>query len=267
MNHLKINIFSLFVVLFGLFSQFSSNAQSVTIPEKPSFIAPIMDLDNTGTLTEMQMQSIYEKLKNYSDSTSTELLVIIVKSTNGEEIGRYTTDLGHKWKIGQKGKDNGIVMLIAKDDRRVTIQAGYGTEHLLTDALSRRVIEQVITPEFKTGNYYSGIDKGTTAIMQIMSGEYKSDPKNNKEPGFGGIVMMLIFIVILIAIISKRKNGPGGGSGGLGTLADILILGSLGRSGGGGFGGGFGGGGGGGGGFGGFGGGGGVGGGGASGGW
>ena len=243
MKHLKLNIFFLFVVLFGIFSHFGSFAQSVTIPERPSFIAPIMDLDKTGTLTDQQTQALYEKLKNYSDSTSTELLVIIVKTTGGEDIARYTTDLGEKWKIGQKGKDNGIVMLIAKDDRRVTIQSGYGTEHLLTDALSRRVIEQEITPEFRTGNYYAGIDRGTTAIMKIMSGEYKNDKKNNQDPGFGGIIMMIIFIVILIAIISKRKNGPGGRSGGLGSLADILILGSLGRGGGGGFGGGFGGGG------------------------
>ena len=140
------------------------------IPDKPSFIAPIMDIDNTGVLSKTEMQTLYDKLKNYSDSTSTEVLVILVKNTRGDEIKRFTTDLGHKWKIGQKGKDNGVVFLIAVDDRQMTIQSGYGVEHLLTDALSKRVITQVVTPEFKRQNYYAGIDKGTTAIMQILAG-------------------------------------------------------------------------------------------------
>ena len=88
----------------------------------------------------MEYKQLYDKLRTYYDSTSTELFVMIIPSTNGDDIARYATDLGHKWKIGQKGKDNGIVFLIAKDDRKVTIQAGYGTEHLLTDALSKRII-------------------------------------------------------------------------------------------------------------------------------
>ena len=164
--------------LFLMTVSLSVFSQSNKIPNPPSFIPPI--IDSTKTLSDIEYKQLYDKLRTYYDSTSTELFVMIIPSTNGDDIARYATDLGHKWKIGQKGKDNGIVFLIAKDDRRMTIQAGYGTEHLLTDALSKRIIEQVVKPEFKNNNYYQGIDSGTTAIMQVMSGEYKNDLK--KEP-------------------------------------------------------------------------------------
>jgi uncharacterized protein len=177
MNHANFKktgvAFLLMILSFSVFSQ------SNKIPEPPSFIPPI--IDKTKTLSDIEYKQLYDKLRTYYDSTSTELFVMIIPSTNGEDIARYATDLGHKWKIGQKGKDNGIVFLIAKDDRKMTIQAGYGTEHLLTDALSKRIIEQVVKPEFKNNNYYQGIDSGTTAIIQVMNGEYKNDLKKRGE--------------------------------------------------------------------------------------
>mgnify|MGYP006176468221 CR=1 FL=1 len=143
LSNLKKTVFAFLLMIVSL-SVFS---QSNKIPNPPSFIPPI--IDSTKTLSDIEYKQLYDKLRTYYDSTSTELFVMIIPSTNGDDIARYATDLGHKWKIGQKGKDNGIVFLIAKDDRRMTIQAGYGTEHLLTDALSKRIIEQVVKPEFK----------------------------------------------------------------------------------------------------------------------
>ena len=113
MKHIRIHKKAFFSILALIMLQFGGYSQSFEIPEKPSFIHPIMDLDKTGTLTESETQQLYQKLKNYSDSTSTEVLVIIVKTTQGEDIARYATDLGQKWQIGQKGKDNGIILLIA----------------------------------------------------------------------------------------------------------------------------------------------------------
>ena len=183
---------SIFLKLLVCYFITSLSFAQLKIPEKPSFIPPI--IDSTQTLSEVQKKQLYDKLKNYSDSTSTELLVIIVPTTQGEDIARYATDLGHKWEIGQKGKDNGIVFLIAKEDRKMTIQAGYGTEHLLTDALSRRIIETVVKPEFKQGNYFEGIYNGTTAIIQIMKGEYKGEPKK-KNDGFPIIPIIIVLII------------------------------------------------------------------------
>ncbi len=251
------------VLLFTLLLSFVSQAQ-LKIPEKPSFIPPV--IDSTNTLSSQEKEDLYKKLAIYSDSTSTEMFVMIVSTTQGEEIKRYATDLGQKWQIGQKGKDNGIILLIAKDDRKMAIQTGYGVEHLLTDALSKRIIETIIKPNFKQDQYYQGIDEGTNAIFRVLKGEFKN-VKSKKEGSILPILVIIGFVVIFLIIAAKNKGKNGGNSGGFGApnLMDVIILSSMGRGGGfgsGGFGGGSSGGG-----FGGFGGGGSFGGGGASGSW
>ncbi len=226
-----------FLALFLLLFQFIGFSQNHNIPEKPSKQTSYYDF-GTKALTDAEGKYIEHKLINYADSTSTQIVVILVPTTSGEQIARYATDLGHKWGIGQKGKDNGIIVLVAIDDRKVTIQNGYGTEHLLTDALSRRIIETQIKPEFKAGNYFAGIDKATTTIMEVMSGEYKSNPK--EEDFSGMILVVIVFVIILFIILSKkRKDGGNSGQSGGFDLTDFILLSSLGRSSGsGGFGGG-----------------------------
>lgn len=266
----KIAALWLSVLLLACFTAFG---QSVKIPEKPTFIPAV--IDSTGTLTKAEYDQLHEKIVRYNDTTSTELLVMIVNTTHGELIARYATDIGEKWGIGQKGKDNGILFLIALKDRAVTISTGRGTEGALTDYTSRLIIENEVTPAFKQGNYYQGIDRGVDGIVKALKGEFKGTGSKKKKDEFpiGGILFFIVVFIVIIIVLAKR--GGGGGSGGRrrgfdgSDLADILILSSLGRGfggGGGGFGGGFGGGSGGGG-FGGFGGGGSFGGGGASGSW
>lgn len=217
-----------FAVVFLLLVHFFGFSQSVKIPEKPSKQTSYYDF-NTNVLSESEQNHITQKLLNYADSTSTQIVVVTIKSTEGEYINRYATDLAHKWGIGQENKDNGILLLIAVDDRKVNIATGYGTEHLLTDALSRRIIETQITPEFRNSNYFAGIDKATTSIMQIMSGEYQNDktsPKDSLIP----ILIVFVFIVFVFIIASKNKGGGGNGSTGGFDASDIIILSSLGRS-------------------------------------
>jgi len=143
------------------------------LPKKPKEQTSVYD--QAEMMSPNDSKRLEQKLVNYSDTTSTQIVVITINSLQGNEIGIYGTELAHKWGIGQKGKDNGILLLVSKDDRRMTIRTGYGMEHLLTDALSRRIIENIINPAFKQGNYYQGLDQGTTAIMQIMSGEYQGE--------------------------------------------------------------------------------------------
>lgn len=259
-------------ILLPVFLLFTAvSFAQVTIPEKPSFQTSYYEIGTT-LLNAEQKNAIEQKLINYADTTSTQIVVVVVPTTQGEETWRYAFDIADKWGIGQEGKDNGILLLIAKDDRNITIQTGKGVEHLLTDALSKLIIENEIKPEFRAGNFYEGIDKGTTAMMKALKGEYKETRKRSGRKDGSGIPFIFIIIgfIILIAILSRRGGGrgPGGRRGGGIDLADIIILSSLGRGfGGGGFGGGSSGGGFGGGGFGGGFGGGGFGGGGASGSW
>jgi len=240
------------------------------IPEKPSLQTSVYDY--IDLLPEGQEKALEQKLIRYSDSTSTQIVIAIISSTEGEAITYLGAQWGQKWGIGQEGKDNGILVLLAKDDRKIAINTGYGVEGNLTDAMSRRIIENVIVPHFKQDDYYSGLDEGSDAIFQVLQGEFKEERTFDGGGGFpfSAFLPILIFIVILIILSSRNRRGGGrnGGkrSSGL-DIWDIIILSNMGRSGG--SSGGFGGGGGlgGGGGFGGGFGGGGFGGGGASGGW
>jgi len=134
--------------------------------------------------------------------------------------------------------------LVAVNDRKLTIRTGYGVEHLLTDAYSRRIIEQVIKPEFKQGNYYNGLDKGTTYIIESLNGEFKGTPQHNTSSNDDGmlVVFIVFFIIILIIVLSNRNKGnrgSGNRTNSTGSILETIILSNRGRGGfsGGGFGG------------------------------
>ncbi len=265
----KKNIISAFLIT--LFA-FSFSFAQYDIPKKPDVQTSVYDYSNL--LSPSEKSSLEEKLITYSDTTSTQIVIAVINSTNGENINYLGAQWGQEWGIGQAKEDNGILILLAKDDRKIAINTGYGIEHLLTDALSKRIIENDIIPYFKQNDYYGGLNRGADAIFEVLNGEYQGTRKSDNKQGFPvGLIFIIIFIIILISI-SKNKRGGGGNrgnkSGGF-DIWDAIILSNMGRGnyrgGSGGFGGGSSGGGFGGGGFGGGFGGGGFGGGGASGGW
>ena len=236
------------LILVFILSGMYANAQ-FTIPDKPSFQTSIYDY--ADVLNPSEEKQLEEKLIRYSDSTSTQIVVISVEDLKGEDIGILTPKWAQEWGIGQEKEDNGILILLSKKDRKIWIAPGYGVEERLTAGINGELTRNIIIPEFKAGSYYSGLDKGADAIFKVLQGKYKGSRK--KESNFPvGIIVVIIVFVVLVA--SKRNNsGNGGRSGGL-DLGDMIILSSLGRSGGGfgsgsfgggsgGFGGGFGGGG------------------------
>ena len=233
-------------VLFFIALLFSVNffSQGYQIPEKPKFQTSVYDY--TKLLTAFQKTNLEAKLVKYSDTTSTQIVVAIISSTEGEEIKYLAANWGEEWGIGDAKKDNGILILLAKNDRKIAIQAGKGTEHLLTDFQSKRIIERVIIPEFKKGNYYSGLNKGADSIFRTLNGEFKGKRKENSKGFDPNIIFFIIIVIVFIIIISRgNKNNKGGGkrfrTGSLAdTIFDTIILSNAGR-GSGSFGGGFGG--------------------------
>src|SRR5690554_5893115 len=207
--YLKANL-RFFFLFFFLAVAFLGQSQTVAIPEKPNIETSLYDF-GTNVMSASEKQIIEQKLIRYADSTSTQIVVILIPITGGEQIARFATDLGHKWGVGQKGKDNGVILLVAVDDRNVTIQTGYGTEHLLTDALSRRIIENQIAPEFRKGNYFGGIDKATTAIIEILSGEYQNS-SSNQEGSSIPVILIIIGVIVAIVILSKAGGGNNNGN-------------------------------------------------------
>lgn len=239
-----------------LFIAFASFAQ--TFPERPNRLVN----DYTSTLSADEISRLEQKLTAFDDSTSTQIAVVIIKSLEGYDVADYGARLAETWGIGNVGKDkknNGVLLLASLGDRRVTIQTGYGVEGALPDAIARRIIENEVTPNFKNGNYFAGLNEGTDAIISYTKGEYTNENpkrKGGSRGGYGFIFIIIIFIII--AIISRRGGGGGsqviGGRGGASPFWWMLMGAGLGRGSSGGGWGGFSGGGGsgGGGGFGGF---------------
>ena len=244
--------FSFLIILF-LLASLTGLAQE--FPEKPNRLVN----DYTGTLSQDQIYQLEQKLVAFDDSTSTQIAVVLIQSVGVYDISDYTVRLAEAWGVGQKGKNNGLVLLAALKDRKVSIQTGYGLEGALPDAITKRIIENEIKPSFREGNYYAGLDKATDAIIAYTKGEYKNDDARARPAKESGKfpVGLIILIIIIIVVISKKGGGGKGGQiigsrGGSNLFWWTLMSGMGGRSGGGGFGGGHGGFGGGGGGFGGF---------------
>lgn len=260
--------FLLFLPVFGQY----------TVPEKPSVLYPVYD--EVGLLTKQQAEELNQKLIRFEDSTSTEIEVIIIPSTKGEDINFVAWQFGEAWQIGKKEVNNGVILLVASEDRTISIQQGRAVEQYLTASVAGQIIDYLIAPSFREGNYYEGIDRGTTAIMESVQGQFKPIVKNSPGDSAGlGSLMLTAIVVVIILIIIARNSGGGSGGNYREDDRDVILSkrgrrsypggffpfppmgGGLGRGGGGFGGGGFGGG------FGGFGGGGSFGGGGASGGW
>jgi len=222
------------VFLFVLGS-FSLAVAQINIPKLPDTQTAVYD--GANMLSDSEESLIEQKLIRYADTTSTQIVVAIIPSLNGEYIATYAAEWAEEWGIGQKGKDNGCIILISKNDRKMTIQNGYGLEEKLTDYNSKAIIDQIMTPEFKRGNFYAGIDKATTAIFEVLAGTFKGKPKKDKSKSIKSIgvaIFIIIFVIILIISRIRRGGGRGNGRGGRRfrepSLFDILVLSSLGSS-------------------------------------
>ena len=204
----------LFLSLF-LVSAASAQIEKV-IPAAP--VPPKLVVDLTGTLAPDQRDALERKLVAYDDSTSNQIAVVIVPTTGDYDISDYAFALGRKWGVGNKEFNNGVVFLIAKNDRKVFIAPGYGLEGAIPDITAKRIIENEVVPNFKANDFYRGIDYGTDALIKAAEGEYTA-PAGYANRGQGGrpislfgLIMVIVFIVIILNII--RRGGGGGGGGG-----------------------------------------------------
>ncbi|MBE8725838.1 TPM domain-containing protein [Flavobacterium hungaricum] len=229
-------IFQLSFLLIAFFT-FSSVFAQFDIPKKPSFQTSVYDYANV--LSASEKTQLEEKLVRYSDSTSTQIVVITIESLKGEDIGILTPKWAQEWGIGQAKEDNGVLILLAKTERKIWISPGYGLEDRLTAGIGGEITRNIIIPEFKAGSYYKGLDKGADALFDVFKGKYKSERKKSKGQSFP-ILPFIVIIVIILILLSRNKRGggnSGNSSGGGPSLLDVIILSNLGRSGGGGFGG------------------------------
>lgn len=169
--------------------------------------------DKIDDATEAKLEA---KLSDLEKKTSIELAVVTVSSLRGEEPSAYATELGHRWEIGQKGKDNGIVFLWAPDERKVFIAVGYGLEDQLTDALTKVIVDNTVLPHFKKEDFNGGVTAGVDHLIATISGEKFQDSSSDTEKEFPLGTLILIFgvIIIMVVIVAALGGGSSGGSGG-----------------------------------------------------
>ncbi len=233
-NSMMNSCFRIGFILVALFSIHKSYAQ-FDIPPLPEQQTSVYDY--VSLLSATEKSNLERKLIRYSDSTSTQIVVAIISTSKGENIGLLAPKWAHEWGIGQAKEDNGVFILLASDDRKIWISPGYGVEDRLTAGITGELIRNIIIPEFKRGSYYQGLNKGADAIFQVLSGKYQAKPRSSHGNDIFPILIFLfilfIFIIFIIAIIKNRKGGGNNGHGGHRTngtsILDAIILSNMGR--------------------------------------
>lgn len=180
------------------------------IPSKPN--PPRLVNDYTRTLTEEQRQYLENKLVAYDDTTSNQVAIVIIPTLDGNSLEDAGLKILRDWGIGgQAGSDNGILILIVKNDRKVRIEVGYGLEGAVSDLTASSIIENEITPNFREGNYYRGLDAAVDAIIKAAHGKYTApanySKKKDKGISIGKIIFLLIIIWILLGMFSSGSRG------------------------------------------------------------
>ncbi|MEC8458704.1 MAG: TPM domain-containing protein [Bacteroidota bacterium] len=196
------------VIPLGVLAQNAQDLLDTPIPKK-------LVSDFSDILSPQEEIYLENLLLRYADSTSTQVSIVTVATTGGDNINLITAEIAAKWKIGQKGKDNGCLIMVASGDREIAIQNGYGLEPYLTDFTTKQIIETEILPYFKQQDYYNGLLAGANSIFKALKGTYEGNGgrltgSSSGKKNFGKLIVLIIFILIYFSRNSKvggRRNG------------------------------------------------------------
>lgn len=180
--------------------------------------------DFAGMMSGQQVQTLEQKLRKYSDSTGTQIVVVTLETLNGEEPMDVATEIGHKWGIGGAKNDNGVVILLAKQEHKSFIATGYGMEPILTAGICKKITTLVMKPYFKQGQFYEGLDEAVNNIIGLASGQFKADQIGKKHKGNGFVLVVIFFIIIFVVIsfLQKMKQTRSGHMGSDGVAPSFL---------------------------------------------
>jgi uncharacterized protein len=190
--------------------------------------------DLTGTLTAQQRSELEQALADFEAKKGSQIAVLMVPTTRPETIEQYAVRVQESWKLGRKGVDDGVLLVVAKEDRRVHIEVGYGLEGVLPDAVARRIIDEDIVPRFKQGDFYGGIRAGVEHIMRVVEGEPLPAPRarqgSAQTSGHLDWILPGLLAVLFVGGILRALFGRLLGSGLVGALAGgavWILMGSL----------------------------------------
>jgi len=197
----------------------------------PPLAARVTDL--THTLSAPQQQALEQKLAAFEAQKGSQIAVLIVPTTAPEEIEQFSIRVAEAWKLGRKGIDDGAILLIAKEDRTLRIEVGYGLEGVIPDIAAKRIIEEVIVPRLRSGDFYGGIEQGVDRLIGLINGEALPPPKPSSRAGgdsFGGIFPLALFLIFAVGGVLRAIFGRLLGASIASVVAGIgawMLIGSL----------------------------------------
>ena len=192
--------------------------------EVPQLRSPVTDL--TGTLTAEQAATIEQRLRSFEAQKGSQIALLIVPTTQPETIEQYAIRVAETWKIGRRDTDDGIVLVVAIEDRAVRIEVGYGLEGALPDVIANRITDQVIVPRFREGDYYGGLSAAIDRIIAVLEGEPLPEPEQRRAPsgeGFGNLLPLLFMLVFVGSSILRRMFGAFGGAAVTAGVAGFIV--------------------------------------------
>ena len=192
----------------------------------PPLRAPVTDL--TGTLTPDQIARLEQQLRAFEAKKGSQIAVLLVPTTQPEAIEQYSIRVAEAWKLGRRGVNDGALLLVAKDDRAVRIEVGYGLEGTLPDVLANRIVDQVIVPRFRSGDFFGGLTEGVTRMIALVEGEPLPEPvrpgRGARAPdGFGSVLPLLLLVVFVGGGMLRRILGTFGGASATAGIAAAIV--------------------------------------------
>lgn len=202
-------------------------AQSLTVPSPEGYVN-----DHANLLSDGEKARLESLLRRFEAETTDQVVLLIIPSLEGDSLEDFSMRVAESWKVGQKGKDNGVIFLVAVDDRKARIEVGYGLEGALTDAQSGRILRSLVFPAFRQGDYYGGIQGGLVGILKQIEGEFTAQPvrrtasARQSQAKASGLLLPLLFFLLLFSrtgrlfllggMLGGMWGGRGSGRGGFG---------------------------------------------------
>lgn len=225
-NILKIIFSVAFVLLL-------TNVFGQSVPNRPT--PPRLVNDFANIFTKQEVNALEKKLVRFNDTTSNQITIITVKSLGDYTPSMFAYEVGEKWKVGQKGFDNGIVLLIkpkmsAKDRGKAYIAVGYGLEPVIPDAIAKRIVDNEMIPYFKQNQYYQGVNNATNVLMQFAAGEINAKNYGAKKNNSALLSLLPFIIIFIVILLMKNTGGRSHGIGGRSSNSSLwtaLLLGSM----------------------------------------
>ena len=212
----------------------SAPAEDKVYPDKPNPARLVNDFAHL--LSDAQQAQLEQKLEDYTNTSSDQITVVTISNLGGQDINEYSVHIFNDWGLGEKSKNNGVLILVTPDDgfgkKRVFITVGTGLQGVLTDAKCGVIIREQMVPAFKEKDYFKGLSDASDAIIAVTKGEYTNENKGERSEERSGrsgkrVPFLLVVIIFIVIIIITRRRGGGGGGGGIGDIATGMILGNM----------------------------------------